>query len=368
MTGRYFSYFRKRLGAFMRLSIVSICGLILGAGCISNAGKSDGFAGNEDSFSLVQQAYFPMLNFRSSADRVKAIPGFSGKLSALADGERLKLGQGQLNTPSEQARAGLIFIYDGLMHLNNIGGVSNGVFKIGDLVAVRRFHSGRSQDDKDEEVARYNYVINEFTTAAKLRPDDQRIDSWLASAKRGLDELKNGGASAQQSMSTVLDAISARPTFNLWTAILVFKNEPAISPLFDRLTNRAKSFVDGLSNGHDPCTQRPQDCGNGVHAPFNAQAAITVLGDVFLRRSEEFLNQGDIPRGMKMLGYADGTYRQLTSPKNSATTKKWPDNVAVDSRREWVSQLMYSHITNGKSITQTNSYSRVYECSSCHGR
>ncbi len=95
-------------------------------------------------------------------------------------------------------------------------------------------------------------------------------------------------------------AAEARPTFNLWTSILLFREQPSDSPLYTRLAGEAKAFVDKMKTGDNPCTKKPEDCFNGPRAPYNFQAAVTELGDVFLRRAETYLQAGDVPHAMEM--------------------------------------------------------------------
>ena len=321
----------------------------------------------KDPFLTVQTHYFPMLNLHADANRIQSLPKFAAHLSALADLERSKLADKLLTTNAAQERAGLIFIYDGLMTLNNITAVTSGVVPLNQMTAARRFGSDDTSE-QDELIARFNYLIEEFMVAAQLRPDDRRIDSWIAASKRGLDQFQNGGQPSQDALEGVLDAIAIRPTFNLWSAILVFKSQNADTPLFERLTSASKYFVDGVSQGINPCTDRPQDCGNGVHAPYNYQAGAIELGDVFLRRAEALFNQEEIPEAMEMLAYAKGTYAQMNQPAHAAQTKSWPDHAALNDRAEWITKLQQvPRLPNG-TIANSSSFKLVHECATCHGR
>jgi hypothetical protein len=214
--------------------------------------------------------------------------------------------------------------------------------------------------------ARAEYAVNELTVAAKLRPGDRRIDGWLAGARVSSERMRYG-ATSSKSLQSVLDAIPVRPTFNLWTALILFNQVDASSPLYDRLAGEAKRFVDSVSAGADPCKERPRDCRASVHAPYNFQGALTMLGDVFLRRAEYFLKKGDIPRAMQMAGYAKGVYSQLDAPDQAKATKSWREREGLTVRQERVATVLERRLPKGD-LVNSEAYRQVYECASCHGR
>jgi len=165
-----------------------------------------------------------------------------------------------------------------------------------------------------------------------------------------------------------LDAIAIRPTFNLWTSIILFHNHAAGTEFFDRLVVESKAFVDNIQKGLNPCKEKPQDCANGAKAPYNSQAAIAMLGDVFLRQAEYLLTVGNIPSAMEMAGYAQGTYKNLSSPENAENTKSWPDNQVLTARVVYLDALKPGTSIEAGSFQRTSDYQRVYDCASCHGR
>ena len=318
-----------------------------------------------DPFAEIQGQYFSMLNLRAGAKRLAPIPAFAAKLTALAEAEKAKFASGALTKPGERERAGLILIYDALLTVNGTNGALQKTLKFSDLRAAHAFGPS-SASDHEEAVARAQHVIEDDELAAKLRPEDHRIDSWLAAAKIGKERIQAGEIS-QQALIDSLDAIPVRPTFNLWTSFMLLKDQPADSKLFARLAGEAKGFVDKMKTGDNPCAKRPEDCENGPKAPYNLQASITELGDVFLRRAESLLKAGDVPHAMEMAGYAKGSYASLDKPEHAADTKAWPDAFALVDRLARVEAIQHGHVAKPL-LARTDNYRRPYECASCHGR
>jgi len=318
-----------------------------------------------DDFAVLQRQYFSMLNLRADAKRLAAIPAFSAKLTALAEAEKAKFASGGLSKPEERERAGLILIYDALLTVNNTNGALQGTLKLSDLRAAHAFGPS-SASDHEEAVARAQHVIEDDELAAKLRPEDHRIESWLAAAKLGKERIQ-AGEITQQALIDSLDAIPVRPTFNLWTSFLLFKDQPADTILFVRLVGEAKGFVDKMKTADNPCAKRPEDCGNGPKAPYNLQASVTELGDVFLRRAETLVQAGDVPHALEMAGYAKGSYATLDKPEHAADTKAWPDAIALVDRLARVEAIQQRRVAKPL-LARTDNYRRPYECASCHGR
>lgn len=322
--------------------------------------------GSQDPFAAIQSEYFQMLDLRAGFDRLQSISAFAANLSRLADIERTKLVTDQLRTPESRQRAGLIFVYDALMTTNNLNAVLAGVLKCSDLTLTRRF-STKHTAERDELIARARYSMMSLELAAGLRTDDRRIDSWLAAARINLARQLEGKVS-DKSLKAALDAVAIRPTFNLFTAIILFRGQPSDSILFSELANASKKFVDATSRGTDPCTLHPKDCANGVKSPFNLQASVTMLGDVFARESEHLLRSGKTREAMQMLGYAKGTYAHLQAPAQADATAKWPDSSVLSQRATYVDSIRPGKALPAHGIESLQGYSRVYECSSCHGR
>ena len=324
------------------------------------------FQDSADPFIAIQTQYFPMLDLRTGTGNLSVVSQFAARLSQIADGERAKLSSNKLETVDARHRAGLIFIYDGLMTTNNTNAVLNGILKLSDLTVKRSF-ADKGAPDHEELIARARYTISSLELAARLRPDDRRIDSWLAAAQINLDKISNGGIS-DQSLKHALDAITIRPTFNLFTAIILFHGHSENSPMFTQLAQEAKKFVDATSSGSDPCANHPEDCGSGSKSPFNLQASVTMLGDVFSREAEHLLRSGNIPGAMQMVGYAKGTYAHLQADAQVDATNKWSDSAVLSQRITYLETLKPGATPEISAFTSLSGYNRVYECSSCHGR
>jgi hypothetical protein len=326
-------------------------------------------AASSDPFDDIKDHYFSKLNLHANESRMKTIPPFAARLTKLAEDEKIKFKDGQLGTSETRERAGLILIYDALMTVNNTNAAAAGQIPLSKLKEAYTFDP-HATTDHDEVLARYEHSLEDMELAAKLRPDDRRIDSWVAAEKLDIEKTRIGKIPSNALIAS-LDAIPARPTFNLWTSMLLFKEEPPDSELFARLAGESKNFVDQVRQGNDPCKSRPRDCRNGNLAPYNVQASVTILADVFLRRAASLYQSGDVPHAMEMASYAKGTYSQLQSTLHAKKTASWPDRPALKDRLQRVSDLLQSHSTKPATepeLQRTENYRRVYECSSCHGR
>lgn len=317
----------------------------------------------KNKFIFLQKYYFEKLDFRVSEQKRKTIPVFSVELSTLADEQRARLAETVKMSQQEREDAGLIFIYDALMIANNTIGVREGKLSFSDLIKARRF-AKTGVSEKEELIARIQYCISEFAMAAHLRPEDRRIDGWIIGTEAQLDEIKTGKIS-KSTYTKMMSAISARPSFNLWTAILTFHQSDAAS--LGSLEKAARNFVDAANQGKDPCTLHPRDCQNNAIAPFNFQASVIELGDVFLRRAEYFLQKSDIQNAMTMAEYANGTYASLNSPLHISSTEKWPDRETITLRKTRLNHIQNKQLPK-KSLIAMEQYQRAYECSACHGR
>lgn len=316
-----------------------------------------------DDFDAVQAHYFPMLDLRASSAQLTALPAFASQLSKIADATRAQLVQGTISGPEQTAKAGLVMIYDALMMHNNTDAALNGGLSLASLVASRRF-AAAGASDQDELLARARYALANLALAAQLRPDDRRIDSWTVAVQASIERIQNGQVS-EAALTKVLDTIDERPTFNLWTALLIFRGRDASSELYGRLVAAAKDFVDSAS---DPCSQHPQDCQNGPHAPYSFQSSVTVLGDAFLRRANRLMQDGRVGDAMLLAHYAQGTYARLNAPTHGLDTQAWPDRSAIGPRIDAVQKLLNAQTLNDVSFVASDDFRRAYECSACHGR
>lgn len=339
--------------------------LIFGLWCLLGGGTLASTSPFEE-FRSVQKDYFSRLDFRIDSDQVALIPQFAANLSDIADQARVRLSNGKISNVEQRNEAGLIFIYDALMTLNNIHAVMEGLLSLDHLKFARRF-AGVHGSRQEELVSRAQYAASELIAAADLRRDDRRIDSWLVAVKTTMEHIQTGQIS-NTSLSAVLDTIDVRPTFNLWTAILILNGHDASSELFTRLVAASKGFVDSSGSGNGPCALHPQDCRNGIRAPFNTQASVVVLGDVFLRKANQLIKAGDIGSGVRLASYANETFQQLFKPEHLQHTQKWPDRNGLVVRQETVAKLLTAQPVKDESLVSSDDFQRIYECSSCHGR
>jgi len=322
-----------------------------------------------DPFESVKVRYFKMLNLRSGQVQIKKMPQFAAELSVLADKERLKLKAGKLISKEERARAGLIFSYDGLMTLVYANGVQEGKLSIDKLRTAKRYGAIGS-NDADELLARFQYAIDSLKSAFLLRPDDMRVKSWLTIANAGLDQAKNQGHFSRETLLSSLDEIPVRPVFFLLDSILFFKDQNPGTAMYERLTSASKEFVHDLStsSGKDKhCSELRTLCVNSILGPYNVQTVAVRISDVFVRRAEYLLVQGERKRAMELVDLAEKTLAHLELPEFKADTDTWPNLPALKERLRWV-KVMHQMPKLRGSLSELKGYQRVYECTSCHGK
>lgn len=329
-----------------------------------------GFANNfhneeelKNEFHSIQKDYFLKLDFCAPNEELKTIPKFSAALSALADKQRTVLAANKNLTKDDKELAGLIFIYDAMLNSNIIIGILEGKLSFSDFTKDKIFSNDRSTQNGALQ-ARAKYIISELKTAANLRPNDHRIDSWIVGAKSLAEKIQTGSIS-KSTQKAIINTITTRPSFNLWTAILLLHNEDPASN--QELLQASRNFVDAANQGKDPCTLHPKDCISTWKAPYNFQAALTELGDVFLQQAEYFLTKGNIEKAMMLAGFAEGTYSQLFKPKHIEETIKWPDYEVLMMRKGRLAEIR-NHIIPKDPLRSMSQYQRAYQCASCHGR
>jgi hypothetical protein len=306
----------------------------------------------KNQFATLQKAYFLKLDLRAPKKELQTIPAFAVKLRTLADKQRAELASNKNLTQRDKELAGLIFIYDAMLNMNIIIGINEGKLSLADFTPHETL------------LARAKYILAELKFAATLRPDDHRIDGWIVGAT-GIEEKLQTGHTSKATQAAILKTINARPSFNLWVAILMLHNEAPAAK--QKLLQAAKNFVDAANHGKDPCTLHPQDCISTWKATYNFQGSLTELGDVFLQQAEYYLAKGDIEKSMELAGYADGTYAQLFKPQHIKQTKKWPDHDVLAIRKERLAKIHHRELAK-ESLIKMDQYQRVYECASCHGR
>lgn len=258
--------------------------------------------------------------------------------------------------------AGLALIYGSLVLTRNLQGVIAGRVDGPKLFAAHPYASGADVDG--EIAARRDRALKLLESASALRPEDGRIASWLAAAKALAGTRKELSPEAK---AKVLAAVDVQPTFNLWTAFIVLRHEPIDSAISDDLFRRTEAFI-ATKQCRDvqPGSREERDCRSGPLAPFNAQAALVMLGDQYLHHGEATLAKGDIPKAMQWLGTARAIYGILRDDTNKAATAKWRNAGAADVRIQRLDALRPGAPPPDASFWSSPEYDAVYECASCH--
>ena len=237
--------------------------------------------------------------------------------------------------PADRERVGLLFVYDALL-------------------------VGR---DGPTDPARRARAVDLLQRAHRLRPADRRIESWVAGAQVAYARAVGDHAAEATGVQQLLDAIDAEPTFNLWTAFIVLRDEPAGSDRFAALFAKAAAFVQsGRCRDVTPGSVDARNCKSGPLAPHNTQAAVVMLADPFLRRGEQLLHDGRVGDAMPILGTAAGILHTLSTDDNRAATDAWSARAAYVARVARLTQAMHSQAV----VPDRLDNDAVYACTACH--
>lgn len=338
-------------GAFIVLLIFWVCG------CFREEISE---ASIKKQFYSLQKEYFLKLDLRAPKSDLQTIPAFASRLSELAVRQKALLDTDKHLTKDDKEFAGLVLIYDAMFNVNVIIGLEARKLSLADFVNL-----GPNNASPNEQLeARAKFSVLELQHAAKLRPNDYRIAGWIAATKGEVERIHSGHIS-KSIEDGILQSIAKRPSFNLWTAILMLHNEPQFSK--QPLVDAAMAFVQQESQGQSECMLHPDDCMSTWKAPYNLQASVTELGDVFLQQAEYDLARKRISKAMEMAEYAKGTYAVLSKPEHLELTQKWPDFDALALRMKRLTDVQNQKRAK-EPLDKMSLYQRVYECSSCHGR
>ena len=257
-----------------------------------------------------------------------------------------------LRTKEDRAHAGLVLVYDALFLQRNMA------------------HAMRGKIDRaalpGDATARRQRGVQLLELARTLRPEDGRIASWLA-ATQGTVDVGPDGAPTAARKDQILAAVDVEPSFNLFTAYIVLRDEPPHTAHGQALFAKTRAFIDARKcRDVTPGTREARNCESGPLAPYNLQAATVMLGDQFLRHGENALRRDAIPEAMELLGTADGIYATLSSERYRVTTAKWSKAALVDARLQRLAALKPGVAPPGDEFWRSAAYTSVYDCASCH--
>jgi hypothetical protein len=259
---------------------------------------------------------------------------------------------GGLRTDEARGQAGLVLIYDALLLQRNWAHAQRGKIDPAKLAG--------------DGAARRSRAIALLELAGSLRPQDGRIASWLA-ATRGMAEPGPDGAPTAARKEQILAAVDVEPSFNLFTAYIAMRDEPADTPYGRALFAETRAFIAARKcRDVEPGTQEARNCESGPLAPYNLQAATVMLGDQYLRQGEDALRRGAMPEAMELLGTADGIYATLSTERRRAETARWSKAPLLEIRRERVAALKPGTVPPDPAFWSSAAYASVYDCASCH--
>src|SRR5262245_26184739 len=184
---------RQALPALIALSLLIAC-------TASRKPSSGAWDGRR--FDELKLQYMAALDDRP-ADETAVSLEIERVLGAEVDAALKAHASGALATDDVRAQAGLVLVYDALLLQRNSAHALRG--KI-DRAAL----PGNTE-------ARRHRAVELLDLARTLRPEDRRIDSWLA-ATQGMADLAPDGSLTGARKEQILAAVDIEPSFNLFTA------------------------------------------------------------------------------------------------------------------------------------------------------
>ncbi len=224
----------------------------------------------------------------------------------------------------------------------------------------------RDEGLRAERAARHRAAVDAVENAALARPDDGRIASWRAAMHAHAVDEAEGKLSAD-ALDRLLAAVEVLPSFNLFTALIMFRDQPIDSPQSAALFARVERYLADLPcRDVRPDTPEGRICLNGPRAPHNNVTARVMIADVYLRRGEAAFAARDFARAMPLVFTAKGIYATAFDPERRDETRAWRNGPLVQARLERVASLWPGQPPPASDFWRSTDYERIYECSSCH--
>jgi hypothetical protein len=305
-----------------------------------------------------------------AADLDGAAIAMEKELAAFAERALAADEAGQLTTDQDRESAGLALVYGAMYVLHDAHLVDEGKIAAARLYPVHRYDAtGGSLADpaavRAEGTVRRHRVGELFVRAQRLRPKDGRIASWIAAA--GAHEHGRAGELDDADKGKLLAAVEVDPLFNLFTALIVMRNEPLDSPRGRALFDRTQAFLQAqMCKDIVPGTKQARYCQNTPLAPWNEQAATVILSDVYARRGEDALRRGDVASAMPALGMAKGLLAVLDDDAHREVASRWNHRPLVEARKKRLAALAPGQPVPDASFWRSADYEGMYTCATCH--
>jgi hypothetical protein len=280
---------------------------------------------------------------------------------------------GQLTTEQERESAGLALLYGAMYVLHDVHLVEQGKIAAARLYGAHRYDAaGGSLADaaavRAEGTIRRHRVGELLVRAQRLRPKDGRIASWIAAASAHEHSLPSGEID-DADKARLFAAIEVDPLFNLFTALIVLRNEPTDSPRGRALFKRTQAFLKAqMCKDIVPGTKQARYCGDTPLAPWNEEAATVILSDLYARNGEDALRRGDVPNAMPALGTAKGLLSVLEDDAHREATSHWKHRPLVEARRKRLAALVPGQPVPDASFWRSAAYEGMYACATCHAK
>lgn len=209
------------------------------------------------------------------------------------------------------------------------------------------------------EPSRDEVVLSLLEEANRLDPTRGTIQTWLAGERARI----SGGAE----LEALIERVKADPVFSLFAALILERD-------FDFTPEQKDAIfaqVLKMTSKDSPCRSSP--CGVSPYVPYSQQASGLYLGDAYLRKGAELLNDGDAGNDKRARGYIAMALLMFESPKlkprSALTTFKWKHRKELRKRFSLAGKVLLTRKPAAvDAYFKTEAAIQPYQCAACHSK
>ena len=215
---------------------------------------------------------------------------------------------------------------------------------------------------KAEMIAREKLILANLKIAQKITPEDQRIDSWIATHEMYSEELLYGAVTPATFEKMML--LGKRDVFS-YTAMAVISNELVLT---GDQQKRIVELADLVSDGKIPCIQNTKgNCFEHRLAPQTNQVGKLITADIYLRDASQYVEGKEDEEGKRIQSGVNArvVYGLLSQTRMRNLTLDW-ENIHLRARVKAVNNLLWDQTAVPETVTKSLKFKRAYSCIACH--
>lgn len=191
---------------------------------------------------------------------------------------------------------------------------------------------------------------DELERAYELCPTDYRIPAWLGPVLVNMGRALNDQATIDQGLAVLQEGIDHYPAFVLFSKLLIYANEPATDPEFQKALDAVIENTD-YCEGTGGKTIPDPACRNTPHAAHNMEGAMVFLGDVLAKA-----------------GKKDDALGSYTNAKSGEDYPTWDFQAMLDDRMSTLDARIAAYTTEDTADDPEAAWTSTYQCAVCHSQ